>query len=74
MLHVKIMSNDNTPDSDTRKGFKIIQCSESFGFDRRENESLLYLADEHGDVFITYKFSGNAYVMQDGKTIATYSH
>ncbi len=69
-MFVKIMSDENCPDFDTRKSFKLLSEVESISFDRRgDDEVVLHVHFKKGEDE-SFLLVGNVYVMNDaGKTI-----
>lgn len=71
MLVLKMMSDEDKSDSDVSKGFSLI-CCDNVSF-RRDGDAAF--ADVYnGSDLETYILDGNAYVMQNGKTIASFSY
>lgn len=87
MLTVKIMSEENLADHDTRKGFKLYQCDQCH-FYRQPPKTEdgpkipvveIEYVDRSGETPVEMTrnifLSGNAYVMNEsGKTIASFAH
>jgi len=76
-MYLKIMGNENAPDCDSRKSFRIFEVEKHVQFSRNET----------GHAFVAFRIAGegedgdlnrfmlteNAYVMNDsGKTIASF--
>lgn len=72
MLVIKMMSGENLPDSDTRKSFRIFTAT-NFEFNRAFNHPHLLIFSEDGEQSY-HQITGNCYVMDCGKTIATFAH
>lgn len=70
MLVLKMMSDENKSDCNSSKGFQLICCDNVY-FYRRNGVAVADVY--HGDDTTTYFLDGNAYVMQNGKTIASFS-
>lgn len=71
MLVLKMMSDDNKSDSNTSKCFSLICCDNVY-FRRQGGNAI---ADVHiGDDTTSYYLDGNAYVLQNGKTIASFAY
>jgi len=77
MLVVKIMSSENLPDSDPYKGFTLIPIPDNqkvfFNEADSRDPATVIVVDTDGNVVNRCMIYGNVYVMQDGKTIATFS-
>lgn len=74
MLVVKMMSSEDLPDSNTSKQFDLI-VSDHIVSCIRDDEgkaSIVTLSKDGSEQ--EYPMKGNAYVMQNGKTIASYAH
>ena len=71
MIVLKIMSNEDKPDSNGSKGFHII-CCDDVKFYREDG--IAHANVYRGDNTDTYVLTGNAYVMQNGKTISSFAH
>lgn len=72
MLVLKMMSAENLSDSNVSKQFSLVACSNvSFQRDGQSAIAEIILADGTSE---SYSLSGNAYVMQSGKTIASFAH
>lgn len=71
---VKIMSDEDAPDEDSRKSFQLIAAVVSVGFFRRDGCAFITLSDDRDDREPeTTAVKGNVYVMNDaGKTIASF--
>lgn len=70
MLVLKLMSGENKADCNSSKGFQLVCCDNVYFYRR----SGIAVADVYiGDDTTTYFLDGNAYVMQNGKTIASFS-
>lgn len=72
MLTIKMMSGENLPDTDTRKSFRI------FTADNFEFLHEVYGAHPALNIYKDgdnryYPITGNCYVMENGKTIASFS-
>ena len=72
MLVLKMMSDEDKGDSNTSKGFKLI-CCDNVEFYRNEGNQPIAKV-EINDGSVDYFLDGNAYVMQNGKTIASYAY
>ena len=77
MLVLKIMSGEDKSDSNTSKAFTIIQIEDrNFVFGRADGKPYFAFCEINGDVYEgdIIELSGNAYLMQDGKTIASFAY
>ena len=71
MLVLKMMSDEDKADANTSKCFTLICCDNVYF--RRDNG--IAIADVNtGDDTTSYYLDGNAYVMQNGKTIASFAY
>lgn len=76
MIVLKMMSGEDLGDSHPSKGFSLVSVPDSanVGFFRAEGGtpqvSVTYVDGEQE----TYSPVGNTYVMENGKTIATFAH
>ena len=71
MLVLKMMSDENKSDSNNSKGYTLICCNNVYFY--RKNDKAI--ADVYiGEDAVSYYLDGNAYVMQDGKTIASFAY
>ena len=75
MLMLKIMSGEDKADSNTSKQFVMINIT-SFGFKfvRKDGKPFFQTLDDEFNIFYDIELEGNAYVMQDGKTIASFAY
>ena len=74
MLYVKIMSDENMPDDDPHKGFKLITVGDRdyFCFENANAERHLLTVERFDGEVEEFELYGNAYVMNiNGKTIQT---
>lgn len=75
MLMLKIMSGENKSDSNTSKKFVMLNIkSHGFKFTRIEGKPFFQELNERWEVDGEIELEGNAYVMQDGKTIASFAY
>lgn len=74
MLVVKMMSGEDLPDSNTSKQFDLIVSDHIVSCIRDDQGvgSIITLSKDGTEQ--EYPMKGNAYVMQNGKTIASYAH
>lgn len=71
MLVLKLMSGEDKSDGCSSKGFGLICCDNVYFY--RDGDAAI--ADvSQGDEKVSYFLDGNAYVMQDGKTIASFAY
>ena len=70
MLVLKMMSGEDLSDSNTSKSFSLICCDNVF-FQRVNGNAVatVYVGDDSTDWIL----AGNAYVMENGKTIASFA-
>ena len=71
MLVLKMMSDENKSDNNVSKGFTLL-CCDNVSFRRDGSSAIADVYDN--DELISYSLNGNAYVMQNGKTIASFSY
>ena len=71
MLAVKLMSKEDLPDSTNTKGFTLFLCDSVHFYRDDKNRAVANIVV--GEEKTNYLLDGNAYVMQDGKTIASYA-
>lgn len=73
MLFLKLMSEENKPDSNTSKKFNLL-CVDNVHFERNDNGkpfAVIYVGEDK----FSYELKGNAYVLsQYGKTIASFAY
>ena len=77
MLILKIMSGEDKADSNTSKCFRFVNIGDrNFAFIRKDGKPLFVFCELNGDVYEgdEIELQGNAYVMQDGKTIASFAY
>ena len=74
-MYVKIMSDENIPDNDSRKAFRLLSGVVTVKFNRSpeapepSSEPIAYVTFDDGETE-SYLLAGNVYVMNDGgKTI-----
>lgn len=73
-LVVKMMSNENIPDSDPGKGFTIIEAYGEVRCSRSESgEPLIVIPLECGQLSLHHP-EGNSYIIKNGKTVATFNY
>lgn len=77
-LIAKIMSNENLPDSDSRKSYKLIPVPDNHEIEfRRLNLSIPEmifhaLFGDSDPITVPLQDSGNVYILENGKTISTF--
>lgn len=81
-MFLKIMSTQDLPDHDYRKGYELIECArvkfveedlECSGISCRKKVAKVDF-DGDGGVWMSFVLTGNAYIINDnGKTVATAS-
>lgn len=71
MLVLKMMSDEDKSDGSSSKGFQLICCDNVY-FYRKDGSAIADVSQ--GDETVSYFLDGNAYVMQDGKTIASFAY
>lgn len=77
MLVLKIMSGEDKADSNTSKCFRFVNIGDrNFAFFRKDGKPLFAFCELNGDIYDGdyIELHGNAYVMQDGKTIASFAY
>ena len=74
MLIVKMMSSEDTPDTDTRKSYRLFTGVVDVDFSRGEGgEAYMDLMFSGEDDKETYEVIGNVFVMNEaGKTVASF--
>ena len=72
---IKMMSNENLPDANVSKGFTLITIEPkyTYEFQRLERQGFLVIKNELKETVQDISITGNCYVMDDGKTIATFA-
>lgn len=70
MLVLKMMSNEDKADSNPSKRFELL-CCDNVEFIRKDGKPFAKVLLK--DDLVEYELSGNAYVMQNGKTIASFA-
>ena len=73
MLVLKLMSGEDLSDSNTSKRFILIPCASSVAFDRIDGKAFAKYIDNDGET-VDIEMAGNAYVLQNGKTIASFAY
>lgn len=77
MLTLKIMSAENIADSNTSKGFKLIPVAEGTHVEFRRNQlsrkGVVNIVNAEDDITKRIPVTGNCYVLEAGKTIATFA-
>ncbi|WP_368874785.1 hypothetical protein [Proteus mirabilis] len=77
MLTLKIMSAENIADSNTSKGFKLIPVADGTHVEFRRNQlsrkGFVHILNAEDEVSKRIKVEGNCYVLEAGKTIASFS-
>jgi hypothetical protein len=71
MLVLKMMSNEDKADGNASKCFTLICCDNVYF--RRDDGVAIAVVNAGGDT-MPYCLDGNAYVMQNGKTIASFAY
>ena len=71
MLVLKMMSDEDKADANTSKGFALICCDNVY-FRRKDGRAVADISV--GDDAVSHYLDGNAYVMQNGKTIASFAY
>lgn len=71
MLVLKLMSDEDKSDSNTSKSFSLV-CCDNVSFERKNGRAVAHI--HNGDEYTEYHLDGNAYVMQNGKTIASFAY
>jgi len=73
---IKMMSAEDLSDANCSKGFKlyILDPTHTYEFERLiDQSSFLVIKDQSGETVIDEQVTGNCYVMDSGKTIATFA-
>lgn len=77
MLTLKIMSAENIADSNSSKGFKLIPVAEGTHVEFRRNQlsrkGVVNIINEDNEITKRFPVTGNCYVLESGKTIATFA-
>lgn len=75
MLMLKIMSGEDKSDSNSSKQFVMLNItSHGFKFTRIGGKPFFHGLNERWEIDGEIELEGNAYVMQDGKTIASFAY
>jgi hypothetical protein len=77
MLYIKMMSDENLPDSNTSKKFTIIPIAadEYIDMERFDNDVPYIIIKRRGtNCGVEFRMLGNAYVIEGNKTIASYAY
>lgn len=76
MLTVKIMSGQDISDSNPSKGFALFTLASTsrIYFERNDSNNPELRVDREDGVQEMYYPQGNVYVMENGKTIASFAH
>lgn len=73
MLVAKLMSSEDLPDSNNSKDFTLVESHGLIDCVRdKDGKGTIVVIDEWGEER-EYPMNGNAYILQDGKTIAAYA-
>lgn len=73
MLVLKMMNDQDLSDDNTSKGFMLFVCPHEVGFKRVDGIPYATFIN-HEQEIVDIEMCGNAYVMQNGKTIASYAY
>lgn len=73
MLILKLMNNQDLADDNVSKGFMLVICPHEVGFKRIDGKPYATFINHEKEI-IDIEMHGNAYVMQNGKTIASYAY
>lgn len=73
MLILKLMNDQDLADDDASKGFMLFVCPHEVGFKQVDDIPYATFINHEAEI-MDIEMHGNAYVMQNGKTIASYSY
>lgn len=73
MLVLKLMNDQDLADDNVSKGFMLFVCPHEVGFKRVDGVPYATFINHEQEV-VDIEMHGNGYVMQNGKTIASYSY
>lgn len=75
MLTLKIMSGQDVADSHPSKAYLLIHLGEgtSIAFSHEDGQPKVETVDQEGNTEVLYP-EGNCYVLEGGKTVASFAH